>query len=142
MWGFLIQNLYGSASIIFYVVVCWLVVRERRYFCPTFVKLFITFAVFVSLKPLKFKNKKFQNILSYITIDLVMRLPKHISRGTVFGEFLSNFPFPRLLSFMLFLGYYFCYCQHLALFFLILHRMRAITFPFSREAVRRNRISN
>ena len=35
----------------------------------------------------------------------------------------------------MFMGFYLGYCQHLSLFFIIFHRMRAITWPFDREAV-------
>ncbi|CAI4223456.1 unnamed protein product [Auanema sp. JU1783] len=121
MWFFIIQNVYGLLSIIFYIVVINLTVRERRYFNSSFVKIFVTLGVV--------------NILSYIAIYVTVRLPQQIHQNSDLSEFFASFPFPTVLAVAHFLTYYSCYVKNLTIVLMILNRLRSIACPFSREAI-------
>ncbi|EPB78567.1 hypothetical protein ANCCEY_02307 [Ancylostoma ceylanicum] len=118
MW-FLLQNVYGFTSILLYIIVTYLTVRERRHFSHSFVVLFVVFAVV--------------NILSYIGLYLSLRLPIFTKRTSPIAALFENFPFPSLLRYIIFLCYYLPYCQNMTILLIIFNRFRAIAFPFSKE---------
>ncbi|KAL6734390.1 hypothetical protein Aduo_004934 [Ancylostoma duodenale] len=118
MW-FLLQNVYGFTSILLYIIVTYLTVRERRHFSHSFVVLFVVFAVV--------------NILSYIGLYLSLRLPIFTKKTSPIAGLFENFPFPSLLRYIIFLCYYLPYCQNMTILLIIFNRFRAIAFPFSKE---------